>query len=141
MAKTYITPKLFRFLDDLRENNNREWFQENKARYEADVRDPVLELIADFAPKLQRLSPHLVADSRPNGGSMFRIYRDVRFSKDKSPYKTHVGVRFPHEDAKNVSRTGILLAHRARYGLRGLRGVAPGIQDLAASAGRDRDGR
>lgn len=109
MAGAYITPKLFRFLKDLRENNDRNWFRDNKARYESDVRDPVLEFISDFAPRLQKLSPHLVADSRPVGGSMFRIYRDVRFSKDKSPYKTHVGVRFPHEDRKSVHAPGYYL--------------------------------
>jgi len=61
------------------------------------VRDPALRFISDFGPRLSRIAPHLVADPRR---SMFRIYRDTRFSRDKSPYKTHVGIHFFHEKAK-----------------------------------------
>lgn len=106
---THITPALFRFFRDLKKNNNREWFQKNKSRYEDVVRNPLLDFVSDFAPRLHKLSSHLVADSRPNGGSLFRIYRDVRFSKDKTPYKTAAGVRFPHEDAKSVHAPGFYL--------------------------------
>lgn len=105
----HITPALFRFFRDLKRNNDRDWFQKNKARYEDVVRNPLLELVSDFAPRLHKMSPHLVADPRPNGGSLFRIYRDVRFSKDKTPYKTAAGVRFPHEDNKNVHAPGFYL--------------------------------
>lgn len=105
----HITPALFRFFRELRRNNNRDWFQKNKARYQDVVRDPLLELVSDFAPRLHKLSSHLVADPRPNGGSLFRIYRDVRFSKDKTPYKTAAGVRFPHEESKNVHAPGYYL--------------------------------
>jgi uncharacterized protein (TIGR02453 family) len=98
--KRYFTPDLFRFLSQLKRNNDREWFAANKARYEAAVRDPVLRFIADFAPILVRISPHFVADASPNGGSMMRIYRDMRFSKDKSPYKTEVAILFSHENGK-----------------------------------------
>jgi len=79
----------------LRRNNNREWFQKNKERYERDVKEPFLDFISDAGPRLRKISPQLVADPRPSGGSLFRIYRDVRFSKDKSPYKTHAGAHFP----------------------------------------------
>ena len=110
MATTaHITPALFRFFRELKRNNNRDWFQKNKARYEDVVRNPLLELVSDFAPRLHKLSSHLVADPRPNGGSLFRIYRDVRFSKDKTPYKTAAGVRFPHEERKNVHAPGYYL--------------------------------
>ena len=98
----YFTPALFAFLGELRENNNRQWFMENKPRYEAEVRDPALRFISDFEPRLTRIAPRLVADPRPVGGSMFRIYRDTRFSPDKSPYKTHVGIHFFHESAKKA---------------------------------------
>jgi uncharacterized protein (TIGR02453 family) len=91
-----FTKDLFRFLADLRRNNNREWFQANKRRYEQDVQEPALEFISDFAPLLDEISPHFRADPRPSGGSLFRIHRDVRFSKDKSPYKTQTGIRFRH---------------------------------------------
>jgi uncharacterized protein (TIGR02453 family) len=96
----YFTPESFAFLRELSENNNRDWFTANKKRYESEVRDPALQFITDFAPRLHRIAPHLVADPRPVGGSMFRIYRDTRFSRDKSPYKTHLGIHFFHEKAK-----------------------------------------
>jgi len=94
---TYFTPESFAFLRELRENNNRDWFAENKQRYEREVRDPALRFISDFGPHLSHIAPRLVADPRR---SMFRIYRDTRFSRDKSPYKTHVGIHFFHEKAK-----------------------------------------
>lgn len=102
MAAGTFTPATFSFLRDLRENNNREWFAANKQRYEREVRDASLRFIADFAPRLAKIAPRLVADARPTGGSMFRIYRDTRFSHDKSPYKIHVGIHFFHESAKKA---------------------------------------
>ena len=86
---------LFAFLRELKANNDRGWFTTNKARYESSVKAPVLTFVADAGPHLRTLSANLVADPKPVGGSMFRIHRDVRFSKDRSPYKTHVGVHFP----------------------------------------------
>jgi len=76
-------------------NNNRPWFEANKSRYEDDVRTPLTQFVIDFAPHLAKISPHFVADPRPSGGSIFRIYRDTRFSEDKSPLKTHVAAMFP----------------------------------------------
>lgn len=102
----YFSPAFFQFLRDLKSHNNREWFQANKARYEHDVRDPLLRFIADFGPRLRTISPHFVADPRPSGGSMFRIYRDTRFSRDKSPYKTHASAHFEHERADDVHTPG-----------------------------------
>ncbi len=96
----HFTPELFAFLRELRENNNRQWFAANKLRYQSEVRDPALRFISDFGPRLAKIAPRLVADPRPVGGSMFRIYRDTRFSRDKSPYKTHTGIHFFHESAK-----------------------------------------
>jgi uncharacterized protein (TIGR02453 family) len=83
-------------------NNNRDWFAANKQRYEEDVLEPALEFIVAFAPQLEKISPHFRADARPSGGSLFRIYRDTRFSKDKSPYKTNLGIHFRHEQAKDA---------------------------------------
>ena len=100
MTETYFTPELLRFLKQLKRHNNREWFQANKARYEAAVRDPCVRFIAELAGPLQRISPWLVADPHPTRGSLFRIYRDTRFSPDKRPYKTHVGMTFPHRGTK-----------------------------------------
>ena len=98
----HFTPKLFSFLRELAENNNREWFAANKERYERDVRGAALRFISDFGKPLSRIAPRLVADPRPVGGSMFRIHRDTRFSRDKSPYKNHIGIHFFHESAKKA---------------------------------------
>ena len=90
----YFDDETFAFLRELRSHNERAWFNENKDRYERSVKEPMLQFIGDVGPELRKLSSSLVADPRPVGGSMFRIYRDVRFSKDKSPYKTHAGAHF-----------------------------------------------
>jgi uncharacterized protein (TIGR02453 family) len=102
-------PELFAFLGDLSENNNREWFAANKGRYEEHMLEPALAFIEDFAPRLERISAHFRADARASGGSLFRIYRDTRFSKDKTPYKTHLGIHFRHESAKDVNAPGFYL--------------------------------
>src|SRR5215831_13572407 len=99
-------PELFSFLTDLRANNSREWFAANKQRYEEQLLEPALAFINAFAPRLERISPHFRADARPIGGSLFRIHRDTRFSKDKSPYKTHTGIQFRHEVGKDVHAPG-----------------------------------
>ena len=104
-----IGPEILRYLGQLAKNNNREWFQKNKDRYEHDVREPLLRFIEAFGPRLHKISPHFIADPRKTGGSLFRIYRDTRFSHDKRPYKTHAGVQFRHERAKDVHAPGFYL--------------------------------
>lgn len=89
-----FTPRLFAFLRELKTNNNREWFELNKQRYIEDVRDPMLAFIAALGPHLREISPNLVADPKR---SMFRIYRDVRFSKNKAPYKIVASAFFFHQ--------------------------------------------
>jgi len=106
---TYITPELFAFFRDLKENNSKAWFEANKTRYENQVREPLLRFIADFGLRLPEISPHYVADARKSGGSLFRIYRDIRFSKDKTPYKTTAGIQFRHESGKDVHAPGFYL--------------------------------
>jgi uncharacterized protein (TIGR02453 family) len=107
--RRYFTPKLFGFLRELAKNNNKLWFDGNKERYFEEVRDPFLAFIADFAPRLRKINPHFVADPRPVGGSLFRIYRDVRFARDKTPYKTMAAAQFNHEQGKNVHAPGFYL--------------------------------
>src|SRR5262245_3523528 len=102
-------PELFSFLADLRANNTREWFAANKDRYEEQLLEPALAFIGAFAPRLEKISPHLRADARPSGGSLFRIYRDTRFAKDKTPYKTNLGIHFRHERAKDAHAPGYYL--------------------------------
>lgn len=101
-----VPPEFFTFLEDLARNNRRDWFEEHKPRYLDSVVAPMVEFITAIAPGLQQISPHYVADPRPHGGSMFRIYRDTRFSKDKSPYKTHVGCHFRHAAGKDAHAPG-----------------------------------
>jgi uncharacterized protein (TIGR02453 family) len=90
----YFDKDTFAFLRELAANNDRDWFAENKDRYEESVKEPFLQFINDVGPELRKVSKAIVADPRPNGGSMFRIYRDVRFSKDKSPYKPYASAHF-----------------------------------------------
>jgi uncharacterized protein (TIGR02453 family) len=104
-----FAPALFRFLRDLRKNNDREWFLAHKDVYERDVRQPALEFVSAFTGKLGKISRHLVADPRPAGGSLFRIHRDVRFGADKRPYKTNVGIHFRHAGAEGAHAPGFYL--------------------------------
>jgi uncharacterized protein (TIGR02453 family) len=100
-------PELITFLEDLRFNNERPWFDANKARYERCVREPALAFIEAMAPRLAAISPELVADARKVGGSLMRIHRDVRFSRDASPYKTNLGIQFRHRVGKDVHAPGL----------------------------------
>lgn len=95
-------PELFDFLRQLKRHNNREWFVKNKARYQSFAVEPATEFINGFAPHLEALSPHFVADARATRGSLFRIYRDTRFAADKTPHKTHIGIHFSHEVGKDA---------------------------------------
>ena len=108
-APAHFSPALFAFLGELSENNDRAWFTENKTRYERDLREPAIRFILDFGPRLQSISPHFRADPRKSGGSLFRIHRDVRFSTDKSPYKTYTGIQFRHEAGKSAHAPGFYL--------------------------------
>lgn len=121
-ASSHITPELFAFLRELKANNNRDWFAANKQRYLDEVRDPMLAWISDFAAPLKKISRHFLADPRPVGGSLFRIYRDARFSKDKTPYKTNVAVQLRHKRGKDVHAPGfyLSLAPGEAYGGSGL---------------------
>jgi uncharacterized protein (TIGR02453 family) len=109
MEAPSFTPGLFAFLRELAANNDREWFTANKARYVAEVQEPALAFVEDVGMRLPEVSRHLVADARTTGGSLFRIYRDVRFSKDKSPYKTHTGIQFRHAQTRDVHAPGFYL--------------------------------
>ena len=89
-ARQHFTPAFFAFLRDLDQNNDRDWFAANRARFVADVEGPMLAFINDFAPALRSISPAYIVDRRRIGGSTYRIYRDTRFSEDKTPFKTSV---------------------------------------------------
>jgi uncharacterized protein (TIGR02453 family) len=99
-------PATLRFLEELADNNNREWFNENKARYEEQVLDVALRFIQAMQDPLHDIAPHFVALPTRVGGSLMRVYRDTRFSKNKLPYKTNIGIQFRHEQAKDVHSPG-----------------------------------
>lgn len=103
----YFSAETFRFLGELAENNDRAWYAANKARYEEHVKAPApaLALIEDFAPRLGRISSRFSATPR----SLYRLHRDTRFSKNKSPFKTHAGIHFRHERAKDAHAPGFYL--------------------------------
>lgn len=110
MGKKYFTPGLFKFLRELEANNDKHWWERNKDRYIELVREPALEFISDFSTRLAKFAPHFTADSKTVGGSLMRPYRDVRFSKDKTPYKTHIGMQFRHVASKDdVHAPGLYL--------------------------------
>ena len=104
-----FTKSTFKFLNELAANNNRAWFEENKPRYEELVREPALDFIAAMQPVLDSFAPHFRADPRKMGGSLMRVYRDTRFSHDKTPYKTNIGIQFRHELGKDVHAPGFYL--------------------------------
>ena len=99
---SYFTPASFKFLRGLARHNDKAWFETHRADYDTHVRQPFLKLITDLQPALAEVSEHFRADPRGNGGSLFRIYRDARFSNDKSPYKCWQGARFFHERRRQV---------------------------------------
>jgi uncharacterized protein (TIGR02453 family) len=99
-------PESIKFLRELQSNNNRDWFNENKPRYEEDVLDVALNFIQSMHDPLQEFAPHFTAIPKRMGGSLMRVYRDTRFSKNKTPYKTNIGIQFRHEQAKDVHAPG-----------------------------------
>jgi len=93
-----FTPASLAFLRGLARNNNKPWFEAHRESYENDVRAPMRALIEEVDVRLARLAPEITGDLKH---SMFRINRDIRFSKDKSPYKTHAACWFRHRDASH----------------------------------------
>ena len=99
-------PETIKFLRQLKKNNNRDWFNENKSRYEEQVLDVALHFIQSMQCPLGEIAPNFTAIPKRMGGSLMRVYRDTRFSKNKLPYKTNIGIQFRHEQAKNVHSPG-----------------------------------
>lgn len=106
----HFSPDFFLYFRDLKANNNRAWFESNRGRYVDVVEAPTMRFIDDLRPRMAAISPAFVVDPRRTGGSMFRIYRDTRFSSDKTPYKTHLAARFSHrEQPKGQAGPGFYL--------------------------------
>jgi uncharacterized protein (TIGR02453 family) len=89
-------PAALGFLRGLARRNTREWFERNRSVYETEVREPLRALVEEMDVRLARIAPEIVGDPRR---SVFRIHRDIRFSADKSPYKTNAACQFYHQDA------------------------------------------
>ena len=106
-ARSPFNSKLFSFLRELKLNNDREWFAENKPRYEADVLQAAMDFVTQMQPRLAKHSRYLMAEPKRVGGSIMRIYRDTRFAKDKTPYKTNVGIHFRHSIGGDVHAPGL----------------------------------
>lgn len=102
-----FTPKTFAFLRELKNNNDRDWFAENKSRYEEDVLRCAMDFVTQMQPRIAKLSRYLLAEPKRVGGSIMRIYRDTRFAKDKTPYKTNVGIHFRHAIADDMNSPGL----------------------------------
>ncbi|NQV27121.1 MAG: DUF2461 domain-containing protein [Rhodopirellula sp.] len=108
MAATFggFPRETLQFLKTLKRNNARDWFQENKARYESAFLLPSLDFIAAMEQPLLKISPCFQAIAKKQGGSLMRIYKDTRFAKDKTPYKTNIGIHFRHEAGCSVHAPG-----------------------------------
>lgn len=98
-----------KFLAELADNNSREWFAVNKERYEASFVAPSLALIESLKKPLEKIAPLLRVEAKKMGGSLMRIYKDTRFSNDKTPYKTNIGIQFRHQSENDVHGPGIYI--------------------------------
>jgi uncharacterized protein (TIGR02453 family) len=95
---TYFTSASLDFLKALARNNRRDWFETHRPSYETAILGPLRDLVEEMDVRLARIAPEMVGDPKR---SVFRIYRDIRFSQDKSPYKTHAACWFYHRDASH----------------------------------------
>jgi len=101
-----FSKRTFGWLREIGANNNKVWFDENRERYERDVREPALAYIDSMVAPLRRISPHFTAVAKKSGGSLMRVHRDMRFARDSDPYKTNVGIQFRHERGRDVHAPG-----------------------------------
>jgi len=99
----YLRPEGLKFLRGLEKHNDREWFNERKAVYEAELKEPMLAIIRKITDAMTEFAPNHV---RPAEKSLFRIYRDTRFSNNKLPYKTHVAAWWSHMGMEKTSGAG-----------------------------------
>jgi len=101
-------PQAVQFFRDLAKNNNKTWFDAHKKDYQEFIQQPALAFVEAFGQRLSTLSPGITYDTRANGaGSLMRIYRDTRFSADKTPYKTNLGIVFWEGEGKKMENPGV----------------------------------
>jgi uncharacterized protein (TIGR02453 family) len=100
-----FTKKSLKFFSDLQKNNSKGWFNENRNLFDSEILIPAKAFVTAMGDKLRKISPDIVADPRTDK-SIFRIYRDIRFSKEKIPYKTHLGIYFWEGAGKKLENPG-----------------------------------
>ncbi|MCE0828823.1 DUF2461 domain-containing protein [Buttiauxella ferragutiae] len=106
-SKSPFSAASLQFLNQLAQNNSRDWFKDHQDEYENNVRSPALRFIEQMQPGILAISSKLTAVPKKVGGSLMRPQRDSRFSKDKTPYKTNVGIQFRHFQGKDVHAPGL----------------------------------
>jgi len=124
---TFFTPDFITFFEELTVNNTREWFQKNKKRFEENAKDPFEIFIAEIIARVHEFEPEVILEPKQ---AIFRIYRDIRFSKDKTPYKTHFGAVINEGGRKNTQTGGIYIQCNAKQMMIGGGMYAPNKENL-----------
>jgi len=104
MPSPRFTDSTLKFLRSIQKNNNREWFRTHRNQYETNVRKPMIEILDRLSVDLLRFAPDLIASPKR---SMYRIYRDTRFSSNKSPLKTQIAAIMPHRELTKHGGAGL----------------------------------
>jgi uncharacterized protein (TIGR02453 family) len=114
MNKQHFTPDALQFLRELALHNERPWFETQRERFAASLRDPFVAFLVDLKPRLADVNAGFVVDSRTHGGSLARIHRDMRFAVDGQPYKTALSAHFAHDDDRRAQRSSSISSPAAR---------------------------
>lgn len=109
MEPSPFAPETFQFFRDLARNNQKEWFEANRERYDDEVLEPSRLFVLQFRSYLREISAQFQAEPRVRGGSVFRIHTNRRFNPDRPPYKTHAGIQFRHRAGGDVHAPGFYL--------------------------------
>ena len=128
-ALPYFRPEALKFLRNLARHNDREWFQPRKAEFEAELREPMLAVVRKITEAMLDFAPNHV---RPAEKSLFRIYRDTRFSNDKRPYKTHIAAWWSHQGMEKTSGAGYYFHVEAKEVIVAAGAYMPEKEQLAA---------
>ncbi|HSI72459.1 MAG TPA: DUF2461 domain-containing protein, partial [Fimbriimonas sp.] len=100
----WFTSDAIDFFAELEKNNNKEWFEANRKRYETSVKKPMLEFAAEMIERMRSVEPEITMLPR---NAVFRLHRDTRFSKDKTPYKTNAGLVITRGEKHNPGAPGL----------------------------------
>jgi uncharacterized protein (TIGR02453 family) len=128
-AVPYFRPEALTFLRNLTKHNDREWFTPRKAQFEAELKEPMLAIVRKITDAMMDFAPNHM---RPAEKSLFRIYRDTRFSSDKRPYKTHVAAWWSHQGLEKTSGAGYYFHVSAKEVIIAAGAYMPAKDQLAA---------